>query len=91
MWFSSDGLIDIRQMTLCYHIRKEEFHQRCEISIHTLDNASDYFRIFGEEAMNLPSKKCKKDLRPVSCRSQALFALLDMYFLFAMQEIPLPA
>lgn len=45
MWFSSEGLIDARQMTLCYHIWKEEFRQRCEISIRTLDNTSDYFRI----------------------------------------------
>lgn len=45
MWFSSEGLIDARQITLCYHIWKEEFQQRCEISIRTLDNTSDYFRI----------------------------------------------
>lgn len=89
MWFSSDGLIYVCQMTLCYHIWKEEFHQRCEISIHTLDKAGDYFLVFGKENMNFPSKKCKKDLRPVSCRSQALVVFADMYFKFTVQEIPL--
>ncbi len=42
-----------------------------------------------KENMNFPSKKCKKDLRPVSCRSQALVVFADMYFKFTVQEIPL--